>query len=140
MKGCVFSLCGMRLSHVVDVLVKRSELSIVNNACLLNRDKVFLWRACMCHTPQNWIQYISEILRSLQQKFSEISVLDPLFMLILSSTIAPAITHTAELQIRLKDLSMYMVLLHKVGSQRSVKLEISLYRYKFLNEKHCLPP
>jgi len=64
----------------------------------------------------------------------------PLFMLILSSTIAPAIAHTAELQIRLKDLSMYMVLPHKVGSQRSVKLEISLYRYKFLNEKHCLPP
>jgi len=76
-KGCVFSLCGIRLSHVVDVLVKQSELSIVNNACLLNRDKVFLWRACMCHTPQNWIQYISEILCSLQQKFSEISVLDP---------------------------------------------------------------
>ncbi len=64
----------------------------------------------------------------------------PLFMLILSSTIAPAIAHTAELQIRLKDLSMYMVLLHKVGSQRSVKLETSLYTYKFLNEKHCLPP
>lgn len=142
-KGLVFSLHGnLRLSHAVDVLIKWSELSIVSNACILNRNKVFLWGACMCHTAQKWIQYISKMLCSLQQKVfrnqSPGSI--PLFMPMPNSTIDPAVTHTAELQIRLKDLSMYMVLLHKVGSQRSVKLEISLYRYKFLNEKHCLPP
>jgi hypothetical protein len=76
----------------------------------------------MCHTAQKWIQYISKMLCSLKPKVfrnqSPGSI--PLFMPMPNSTIDPTVTHTAELQIRLEDLSMYMVLLHKAGSQRHV--------------------